>query len=377
MPCIIPQTHAAPGGQTLQSKKQFERKSNPDNLCAVFLDVGLLAVQGQRHDATDVHLRTVHVHVQAELDTGRLDVLQTLLVVGTGTADPDLDLVLVQDGGDIANGTDDTLEGAGNVGEIGNTTTDEQNLALGVGGGTQHQVEDGAGVVVGLGLGGSTRVLTVVGELADETSRSNGIGVDDRGTTTGNQSPHTAVGVQHGQLERGTGLGVHVGDELLLLAHLTTEGSGEVHRRTSVDVDLAVGGGEGGQAESRGAAGNRPLGATLELSSLVKLGRQIKEVHLGRGSIGVGDDNQRVDLQVGELAVHVDGVQAGDEVHQDIVHALGDLAQQGSGNLVVGGVVLKVDGDQQLLCLGVDITDVDTTLVSEENPVTLELLAHV
>src|SRR5699024_4389770 len=113
------------------------------------------------------------------LFTNGLDVLQTLLVVGTSTADPDLDLVLVEGSGDLPQSADDTLEGGSNVGEVGNTTTDEEDLALGVNGGPEQEVEDGTGVVVGLSLGGSTRVLTVVGELADEASGGNGIRVDD------------------------------------------------------------------------------------------------------------------------------------------------------------------------------------------------------
>lgn len=313
------------------------------------------------------------MHVETQLLTDGLDVLETLLVVGTRTADPDLHLVLNEHGGDLADGADDTLEGGGDVGEVGNTTADEEDLAIGVGGGAQHQVEDGAGVVEGLRLGGRTRVLTVVGELADEAGRGDGVGVHDRGTTTGHQRPDTAVGVQDGQLEGGTGLGVHVGDELLLLAHLTTEGSGELHGGASVDVDLVVLGG-GGHAQVGRATGNGPLGTALELGGLVQLGGQIKEVHLGGGGIGVGDDHQGVDLQVGELAVHVDGVQAGNEVHEDVVHTAGHLLQQRGGDLLVGGVVLEVDGDEELLRLRIDITDVDTTLVGEEDPVALGLL---
>ena len=44
-----------------------------------------------------------------------LDVLETLLVVGAGTTDPDLDLVLVEEGCDFAEGADDTLEGGGDL----------------------------------------------------------------------------------------------------------------------------------------------------------------------------------------------------------------------------------------------------------------------
>lgn len=54
---------------------------------------------------------------------------------------------------------------------------------------------------------------------------------------------------------------------------------------------------------------------------------------------------------------------------------LRDLVQESLGNLLVGGVVLEVDGDEQLLSLSVDITNVDTTLVSEQDPVALYLLA--
>lgn len=377
MPCIIPHTHKPMqrrGGATLQETtnkrpKFFQKQES--HLYAEFLDVGLLALEGQRNDTTDVHLRAVDVHVKTQLNTGGLDVLETLLVVRTGTADPDLDLVLDEDRGDITDGTNDTLESAGNVGEVGNTTTDEEDLTLGVLGSTEHEVQDGASVLEGLVLGGSTGVLSVVGELGDEASGGNGVGVDDGSTTTSNEGPDTAAGVQDSELKGGTGLGVHVGDELLLLAQLTTEGGGELHRRTSVDVDLAVGGGENGHTQSSGAASDGPLGTALELSSLVDLGSQIQEVNIGGGGIGVGNDNKRVDLEVGELAVDVDGVQTGDEVHQDVVDTLGHLAQEGGGNLLVGGEVLQVDGNKQLLGLSIDITDVNTTLVGEENPVTL------
>ena len=72
------------------------------------------------------------------------------------------------------------------------------------------------------------------------------------------------------------------------------------------------------------------------------------------------------------MAVDVDGVEAGDEVDKDIVDALGDLAEQRGGDDLVGGVLLEVDGDEKLLSLLVDIADIDTTLVGEENPVTLK-----
>jgi len=57
-----------------------------------------------------VHLRAEDLHAQAQLRADGFDVLETLLVVGTGAADPDLDLVLDEERGDFAEGADDTLE---------------------------------------------------------------------------------------------------------------------------------------------------------------------------------------------------------------------------------------------------------------------------
>jgi hypothetical protein len=53
------------------------------------------------------------------------------------------------------------------------------------------------------------------------------------------------------------------------------------------------------------------------------------------------------------------------------VHTLGNVPEECGSDLLVRGVLLQVDGDEELLSLGVDITDIYTTLVREENPVTL------
>jgi hypothetical protein len=56
------------------------------------------------------------------------------------------------------------------------------------------------------------------------------------------------------------------------------------------------------------------------------------------------------------------------------VDTLRNLLEESGSNLLVGRVLLEVDGDQKLLGLSIDITDIDTTLVSEENPVTLLMI---
>jgi hypothetical protein len=53
------------------------------------------------------------------------------------------------------------------------------------------------------------------------------------------------------------------------------------------------------------------------------------------------------------------------------VDALRDLLQKSRGNFIVGRELGEVDGNEKLLGLLIDITDVDTTLVGEEDPIAL------
>lgn len=54
--------------------------------------------ESQGHNTGDVHLRAKDVHVEAQLASDGLDVLETFLVVGAGAANPDLHLVLDEQG---------------------------------------------------------------------------------------------------------------------------------------------------------------------------------------------------------------------------------------------------------------------------------------
>jgi hypothetical protein len=53
------------------------------------------------------------------------------------------------------------------------------------------------------------------------------------------------------------------------------------------------------------------------------------------------------------------------------VHTLGDLFQEGRGDFLIGWVQLEVDRNENLLSLFVDVSNIDTTLMGEENPVAL------
>lgn len=54
------------------------------------------------------------------------------------------------------------------------------------------------------------------------------------------------------------------------------------------------------------------------------------------------------------------------------MHTLGNLLEESGSNLLVRRELLEVDGNEELLSLLVDITNVNTTLVGEENPITLK-----
>lgn len=53
------------------------------------------------------------------------------------------------------------------------------------------------------------------------------------------------------------------------------------------------------------------------------------------------------------------------------MNALWHLLQESCGNLVVRWVLSKIDRDEELLSLLIDIADIDTALVCEENPIAL------
>jgi hypothetical protein len=54
------------------------------------------------------------------------------------------------------------------------------------------------------------------------------------------------------------------------------------------------------------------------------------------------------------------------------VYSLRNLLQKSGSDLLVRGIFLQVDRNEELLSLLVDIANIDTTLVGEKDPITLE-----
>ncbi len=82
--------------------------------------------------------------------------------------------------------------------------------------------------------------------------------------------------------------------------------------------------------------------------------------------------DQRVDLKVCKVKVHIDGVETNEEVDQCCLLALNNVCQQ-CGRDRLARRERGTDGEAKGERLGVNITDVDTSFMSEENEIPLTL----
>jgi hypothetical protein len=145
------------------------------------------------------------------------------------------------------------------------------------------------------------------------------------------------------------------------------------HRRATVSGNLSTcSGGRASRLVDREVASNSPLRAADALRSLVKLGGHVEVVDGRRLAVLAIENDQRVDLEVREVEVGVDRVEADEEVDEGLLLLLGDVGEKRRLDLVPGGEG-GADGDGESECLGVDIANVDTTLVGEEDAIALTL----
>ena len=116
---------------------------------------------------------------------------ETLLVVGTGSTNKQLDILILDESLILLECPHDSLEGGGHVGKVGNTSANNEHLAVRMllpG----HEGQDGSCVVVGLLLGGRPGVFSVVGQLRGPAQGTDGVGVDHAGASTSHHRPYPA-----------------------------------------------------------------------------------------------------------------------------------------------------------------------------------------
>lgn len=255
---------------------------------------GLCDTKSHWDDSGDRRLGTVDLHWDTDRLSTKSHSLETLLVIWSSSSDPDGDVVSLKTLLELLQGSDDTLESSSDVGEVGSSTTNDEDLAFGVRLASNNQVDDRLGVLVGLSLGRSTRVLSVVGKLMGESSSGNGVRVDDGSTTTSDHGPDSTGRVEHGKLERSTSRRVELLNVGLLLGQISTERSGPDHGWSSVSLDGGTGDG-GGDVSS-----DSPFGSTKEVGSLIELGGHVEIVDLARLAVDRVENDEGVDLEVGD-----------------------------------------------------------------------------
>ena len=84
---------------------------------------------------------------------------------------PESGLILLQS-------SDNPLEGCSNIGEVGNSTANDQHLAIRMFL-SGHERKQSSGIVIGLLFRGCTTVLSIVCQLSGASQGTDGVRVDD------------------------------------------------------------------------------------------------------------------------------------------------------------------------------------------------------
>jgi hypothetical protein len=120
-------------------------------------------------------------------------------------------------------GADDALEGRGDVGEVRYAASDDKNLAVWTRSTASDEIDliyksvklwvveidherltDRFRVFVCLALRRSSRVFSIVSQFMSKPVGGDGIRINDRSATSSDHSPNASLGIEDGQLERGS-----------------------------------------------------------------------------------------------------------------------------------------------------------------------------
>ena len=119
---------------------------------------------------------------------------------------------------------------------------------------------------------------------------------------------------------------------------------------------------------NRKITGDCPLWPAYALCRLIEFGCHIKIANLRLATIDGVKDNQGVDLQVGKVKIDVDTIETNDKVDQRVFLLGRHVLEQGVCYLFPRWEWLR-NGNIEHETLCVDITNIDTALVREENVV--------
>mmetsp|Transcript_52310 Transcript_52310/g.122892 ORF Transcript_52310/g.122892 Transcript_52310/m.122892 type:complete len:416 (-) Transcript_52310:223-1470(-) len=298
--------------------------------------------QGHWNHRRDVRLGAIDFHSQSELVAGDFQLLQALQIVRAGSATPDVDLVFLDLIRKHLKSLDQACESGRDVSEVCDTSSDDQELALWVLV-AAHQGEDCLGIREGLLCGGSSRIFSIIGQLLSPAVVRHGVRVHNRCATTSYHGPDTALIVEDGQLQGSTGLPVQLSNEGLFRIGSSTK------RRWPIQF--------------------APLLGAQERSSLVDLCDEVQGHYLV-----VREQGNRIDLEVCEVQVAVEGKKCLDEAREGCALARLHLVQELRANHVLGNLATRGDGEPGGLCI--DIADIHATLMVEEYLVLIPVRLH-
>ena len=125
-----------------------------------------------------------------------------------------------------------------------------------------------------------------------------------------------------------------------------------------------------GTIVDREITGNCPLGSAYGFGGLIEFGGHIEIVDGGGSTIDTIETDQGVDLEVREVEVDVDRVETGEEVDEYFLLLFGYMFEKGLGPYVTRGE-RRGNSDIEPKSFSIDITNIDTTLVGEEDRITL------
>jgi hypothetical protein len=102
---------------------------------------------------------------------------------------------------------------------------------------------------------------------------------------------------------------------------------------------------------------------------LIQFGGHIEEGDR-RGTVGSLHTDERVDFEVGIVEIDICGVESNEEIHQSVL-AVRRNSREKAG-LELGSVwEIAIHWDCDLGCFGVDITNIHSALVGEEDHIAL------
>lgn len=107
----------------------------------------------------------------------------------------------------VPNRIDETAKCGGHVRKVGNATSHNKDLALGMFG-LGHETDNRLGIFIRVFGTRCSRVLAIVGQLAAVAEIRNGVGVNDAGPTSGYHGPDATGRIQDGEFQRRSRLGI-------------------------------------------------------------------------------------------------------------------------------------------------------------------------